>query len=279
MQIYAVNFQVAPWCVDNPYIHYGYRPGGISLYECFKSAFRLHNETFNIWSHVFGAAWFSRRLVRAYTTPGYRHGYHELHFASSIWLCAVSAVAHTFCNHSEKTWKRLYALDRASISVHFLTLTFSLGMVHYQRFPRLQLLFAVFCGFVGAATIKGSGSSAFSADVHKARSRSLQLLGLQLSLIALPLSTELRGSKRVRVLEVVNHYTPRGLLFTILGGLTYACQWPERWFPCMLLDYFGNGHNLMHMLVLIGMTFGTVVRSLTVLFLINRNLILGGEEI
>ena len=42
------------WMKDNEFIHFGYRPELRSFVECFKSVFRIHTETGNIWSHILG---------------------------------------------------------------------------------------------------------------------------------------------------------------------------------------------------------------------------------
>jgi adiponectin receptor len=44
---------------DNPYLIKGYRPMPTNSYlTCFKSAFTIHNETLNIYTHLFGAFYF-----------------------------------------------------------------------------------------------------------------------------------------------------------------------------------------------------------------------------
>lgn len=41
---------------DNEYIQYGHRPELRSFVECFKSVFRIHTETGNIWTHLLGTS-------------------------------------------------------------------------------------------------------------------------------------------------------------------------------------------------------------------------------
>lgn len=41
---------LTPWAAENPFIIGHYRPQ-LSWSQCIRSIFRLHNETFNIWSH------------------------------------------------------------------------------------------------------------------------------------------------------------------------------------------------------------------------------------
>lgn len=42
------------WLQDNDFLHTGHRPPTNSFLVCFKSIFRIHTETGNIWSHLLG---------------------------------------------------------------------------------------------------------------------------------------------------------------------------------------------------------------------------------
>ena len=42
------------WLKDNDFLIKGHRPQLNSYYECFKSIFRIHTETGNIWTHLLG---------------------------------------------------------------------------------------------------------------------------------------------------------------------------------------------------------------------------------
>ena len=50
-----MNFFVSPFLSifrDNDFLHFGHRPALPSFAECFKSIFRIHTETGNIWTHL-----------------------------------------------------------------------------------------------------------------------------------------------------------------------------------------------------------------------------------
>lgn len=42
------------WLQDNDFLHAGHRPPLPSFKVCFKSIFRIHTETGNIWTHLIG---------------------------------------------------------------------------------------------------------------------------------------------------------------------------------------------------------------------------------
>lgn len=51
----VIPFDVLPdWLKDNDYLLHGHRPPMPSFRACFKSIFRIHTETGNIWTHLLG---------------------------------------------------------------------------------------------------------------------------------------------------------------------------------------------------------------------------------
>lgn len=49
------HFQNLPqWLQDNDYLHASHRPPLPSFTACFRSIFRIHSETGNIWTHLLG---------------------------------------------------------------------------------------------------------------------------------------------------------------------------------------------------------------------------------
>jgi adiponectin receptor len=50
--------QVPSWIAENRYLRTGYRKEGLSFWAYVGSLFRFHNETCNVWLHLFGAIFF-----------------------------------------------------------------------------------------------------------------------------------------------------------------------------------------------------------------------------
>jgi len=51
----AVHHQHLPaWLRDNDFLLHGHRPQLHTFTECFRSIFRIHTETGNIWTHLIG---------------------------------------------------------------------------------------------------------------------------------------------------------------------------------------------------------------------------------
>ena len=54
---------------DNEHLHFGHRPELQSAAECFKSIFRIHTETGNIWTHMIGFLAFLVLTIVFYVKP------------------------------------------------------------------------------------------------------------------------------------------------------------------------------------------------------------------
>ena len=71
---------------DNEYLLKGHRPQLPTVKECFKSMFRHHTETWNIWTHFFGMFlqcfyyWFYLDLLMFFK------GTHTVYFSSSLYI-------------------------------------------------------------------------------------------------------------------------------------------------------------------------------------------------
>lgn len=58
-----INYDELPhWLGDNRFIITGYRKPYRSLFYYLKSMFTLHNETANIWTHIFGVVYYIRLI-------------------------------------------------------------------------------------------------------------------------------------------------------------------------------------------------------------------------
>lgn len=68
LQVWEGRWRVIPhdvlpdWLKDNDYLLHGHRPPMPSFRACFKSIFRIHTETGNIWTHLLGISIMLRSL-------------------------------------------------------------------------------------------------------------------------------------------------------------------------------------------------------------------------
>lgn len=122
----VVHFKNLPkWLQDNDFLHKGHRPPLASFGACFKSIFRLHTETGNIWcvlsnfllrlsfdfccflrTHLLGCIMFIGAAVYFLIRPSWEVNWEEKMIFSAFFIGAIlclgfSFVFHTVSCHSE----------------------------------------------------------------------------------------------------------------------------------------------------------------------------------
>ncbi|KAL0482538.1 hypothetical protein AKO1_014441, partial [Acrasis kona] len=113
------KFLRRPFIMDHYRVHFSYN-------LCFASLFKLHNETWNVWTHLIGALIFFLLLIHTiiifsvgYGTGDFRAG--DLFVMVVYCILALncflsSACYHLFGCHSAKTWHTCYKCDLSAIS-------------------------------------------------------------------------------------------------------------------------------------------------------------------
>lgn len=235
----------------NPYILHYYRKCPLTIQESLYSTVGyIHNETFNIFSHLFGAIVCGYWVYVAYTN-NYLNLHHSHYLAvaladlTSMFCFTGSFLYHTFMNvPSDKPgYVALMQLDVWGIWI--VNSGAALVLTH-TLFP---------CGphSLGLTLIVGPiiGSwlwIVFLAHNPASRAKAFGICWL------------------VRVLTIIfsayfeiAHWSSDILfwhlfseMFPFIGALINVKRWPERYYPG-IFDRFGQSHNLMHICVAIGM--------------------------
>ena len=138
---------------DNDFLRKGHRPPLPTLTECFKSIFRIHTETGNIWTHLLGSVAFIGLSIFFMTRPSTEIDHHEkvlqllnLHcfdfahglqavfmafFAGAIVCMGLSFTYHTVNCHQNKFIGQLFAkFDYCGIA--FLTVGSFVPWLNYS---------------------------------------------------------------------------------------------------------------------------------------------------
>lgn len=115
--------ELPTWLQDNPSIHSGYRAQSNSYLKSFQSLSYMHNESVNIYTHLFGCFLFF--LIATYSFRHIASRYSEstnedvyvfaCFFAGAIACLGMSATYHTISNHSHSVAKFGNQLDYAGI--------------------------------------------------------------------------------------------------------------------------------------------------------------------
>lgn len=123
-EVFTVLWSDLPsWLQDNPFIHRGYRPPSHSYLKSVASIGALHNESVNIWTHLFGAL--AAALAGCVLYFSVRPRYHlatqedvavfSCYFVGAVVCLGMSAAYHTISNHSEAVAKFGNRLDYVGI--------------------------------------------------------------------------------------------------------------------------------------------------------------------
>ena len=89
------------WMKDNEHLHKGHRPELQSAAECFKSIFRIHTETGNIWTHMIGFFAFLVVTIVFYVKPFCDNCRYAAKTSNSVILkgsCWEEYIRETFAN-------------------------------------------------------------------------------------------------------------------------------------------------------------------------------------
>jgi len=160
------KFESSPYQImlaDNPFLLSGYREDTLySFKKCFISMFKLHNDTWNIWTHLIGS------FIHAYLI------YETLYFSSvkdaeleskivfilflglTSFCLFISAIYHLFRTYSVLAYIVLLTCDVSCIAFQlygssFMLLFFELGCFPQRR--RIYLYFITLLGILTAISV------------------------------------------------------------------------------------------------------------------------------
>ncbi|CAH8534528.1 unnamed protein product [Schistosoma guineensis] len=242
------------WLKDNDFILRGHRPQLPSFRECFRSIFRLHTETGNIWTHLIGFVCFLILSISFLVHPGLNIHWQEkmvvqVFFTSAILALGFSWLFHTVYCHSERVGKLFNKLDYVGISL--LVIGSFIPWIHYSFYCynsfKLVYILAVlilggFCAFVCTQDY-------FLSPTYRA-ARALLFIALGLSGVVPCVHYIL-----IEDLQEGVHYSALGWLILmavlyISGATIYALRIPERLYPGKF-DIWFQSHQIFHVFVVL----------------------------
>lgn len=254
------NFVHLPeWMKDNEHLHFGHRPELQSAAECFKSIFRIHTETGNIWTHMIGFFAFLVVTIVFYVKPFCDNCREDITLNEKlIFLCffvgamvclLCSTLFHTMSAHSEWVSNVFSRLDYVGIAV--LIVGSSLTWLYYGFYCEFytKMTYMVAVSVMGILTCVITMWDRFNAPEYRPY-RALIFVSLGL-ISALPVIhfVVLYGSELSWQLGAIPQMLSMGGLYIGGAGL-YALRIPERWLPGKC-DIWFQSHQLFHILVII----------------------------
>ena len=217
----------------------GYRPDGCN--SLVVALFHYHNETFNIWSHIVGVV-----VVVWYGFQPQTSNCSQLtHALNAHVFCGVLCAASSTLYHigeciSREWYTRLLKLDMAcafSCCVAHSVLIISFELLHVD--PRCA---AILLSVAALVTPVGLYLFLF-ADVSSYPFISASLYATPLLLI---------GAAWIGAFHTARHwFLLKWSVMFLMTSVIWLGKLPERYVHPGTLDFVGNSHNIMHLLVIV----------------------------
>ena len=183
--------------VGNPYIRSGHRRTPLSVWNCFKTAFSLHNETTNIWSHALGSIYFAKCATHGPTPARFAAG-------CSAITYFLSAFAHTFGALSPYWNDILFRLDRSGIANFLYSCSVACTLIHF-RGKGAKLFYQKLAMLFGSTVVHLATVRAFMLGADE-KLTSVRLLAMQILVGVAVVLSELRSTTSETVKRLVYVY-------------------------------------------------------------------------
>lgn len=241
------------WLRDNDFLHKGHRLPTNSFVACFKSVFRIHTETGNIWTHLLGMIAFLGITAYFLSRPTLEIQWQEKAVFSAFFIGAImclgfSWVFHTVYNHSQRIGKLFNKLDYCGIA--FLTMGSFVPWLYYGFYCQMgvKIIYMVLTFSLGTACIVVSLWDKFSEPRFRAlRAAVFIAFGLSGVIPAIHIVTTLGFWESVNKLSL-GWLSLMAVLY-ITGAVIYAVRIPERLFPGKF-DIWFQSHQIFHVFVI-----------------------------
>lgn len=240
------------WLRDNEFLHTGHRPPSNSFSTCFKSIFRIHTETGNIWTHLLGMIAFIGIAGYFLSRPSIEIQWQEKAVFSAFFMGAIlcltfSWVFHTVFCHSESVGKLFNKLDYCGIAI--LTMGSFVPWLYYSFYCRLgpKIAYLTLIFVLGSACIVVSLWDKFSEPQFRAV-RAGVFIALGLSGVIPALHYVITDGFYHAVNFAALGWLALMAVLYIVGALIYAIRIPERFFPGKF-DIWFQSHQIFHVFV------------------------------
>lgn len=285
----VVPFEALPnWLQDNEYLHNCHRPPMNSFQGCIKSMFRMHTETWNIWTHLLGFIFFAILTSGVYCFRDYITHLFEANvnlddlpmeekfvmfafFLGAMVCLFFSFSFHLLCNHSEKVHYVVSRLDYGGIA--FLILGSSIPAYYYAFYCTTvsKYVHIAICTVLGMSCVVASLWQKFGTKKYRPLRFAIFVLfglygfvpGAHIWLTIVPLTHPYPTLAFGLILMAVLY---------LVGAGIYVLRVPERFFPGKC-DVWAHSHQIFHVCVVVA----ALVHYDTLLSMVKYRLDVGSD--
>jgi adiponectin receptor len=251
------------WMQDNKYLTHEHRPPMNSFRGCFKSMFRMHTETWNIWTHFIGFIFFVALClgiyvygdyitflfedVEVYKLPATEQGMLFCFFFGAMICLSCSTMFHLFQNHSYGVYRLFSCLDYSGIAI--LITGSSIPAYHYGFYCQLTARYThiAIIGLLCVACVVISLWKKFSTPKYRPlRFATFLLFGLYGFVPGVHVALREGFEKQHTVRAMIGLLIMGGVY--VIGAVIYVVRFPERFFPGKF-NTWASSHQLFHICV------------------------------
>lgn len=243
------------WLQDNDYLWHGHRPPLESFRACFWSIFRMHTETWNIWTHIIGCLIFTFLAINLLVFTSHPFTWEDklvfgAFFLGAIVCLGLSSTYHTLSCHSPHVGRLFSRLDYCGIALliagSFVPFLYYGFYCHYVT----KLCYLLLVTALGVLTVIVSLWERFSAPNFR-HMRAGVFMSFGLSGIIPGFHWLIAHEYHLSIPSFSVQLAcllAMGALY-ITGALLYAFRIPERFYPGKF-DCWFHSHQIFHVLVI-----------------------------
>jgi len=245
------------WMKDNEHLHFGHRPELGSFKECFKSIFRIHTETGNIWTHLIGFVAFIAMTIIFYVKPLCDNCHEDVKlgekliflffFIGAILCLGMSSLFHTVCCHSPEISDLFSKLDYTGIAL--LTIGSFVPWIYYGFYCQFtaQVVYLTTITILGVLAVIVTLHPSFGTPSYRPL-RALTFVCLGCFGFIPGMHCLYNSGWSGAVVEFsLDRLLTMAFLY-IFGAFLYAARIPERFLPGKF-DIWFQSHQIFHVFV------------------------------
>lgn len=245
------------WMRDNEHLHFGHRPELKSFKECFKSIFRIHTETGNIWTHLIGFVAFIAMTIIFYVKPLCDNCHEDVKlgekliflffFIGAILCLGMSSLFHTVCCHSPEISDLFSKLDYTGIAL--LTIGSFVPWIYYGFYCQFtaKVVYLTSISILGVGAVIVTLHPSFGTPSYRPL-RALTFVCLGCFGFIPGMHCLYNSGWSGAVVEFsLDRLLTMAFLY-IFGAFLYAARIPERFLPGKF-DIWFQSHQIFHIFV------------------------------